>query len=148
MPRAFLIITLALAAGFAQAAQNGGERMRFQGIDRNRDGVITRAEWRRSFDDHDLNEDGRLTEDEFEDSFSRPARSEAYRAGYDRGLIEGRVAGREDRERRQGWDLEGQRELDAADSGYDSRFGPRAEYQAGYRDGFRFAYREAFGPTP
>ena len=32
--------------------------------------------------------------------------------------IEGRAAGREDRERNQGWDLEGQRELEQADSGY------------------------------
>ena len=66
--------------------------------------------------------------------------------GYERGLVEGRSAGREDRERSQGWDLEGQRELEAADSGYESRFGARADYQSGYREAFRKGYREGYGP--
>jgi hypothetical protein len=41
--------------------------MRFAGMDRNRDGQITRAEWRgndRSFDQHDWNDDGVLSGDE------------------------------------------------------------------------------------
>ena len=96
-------------------------------LDANRDGVLTRAEVA-----------GTAT--------AVPERSAAYRAGYDRGTIEGRAAGREDKERNQGWDLEGQRELEGADSGYDARFGPRAEYQSGYRDGFRRAYPEGYGP--
>jgi Ca2+-binding EF-hand superfamily protein len=43
------------------------QTMRFQGMDRNRDGVITRDEWRgsqRSFNNHDWNGDGRLSGDE------------------------------------------------------------------------------------
>jgi hypothetical protein len=72
-------------------------------------------------------------------------RSQAYQAGHDRGLIEGRAAGREDRDRNQGWDLEGQRELEQADSGYDARLGSRADYQAGYREAFRAGYREGYG---
>lgn len=42
-------------------------RMRFQGMDRNNDGVITREEWQgsqRSFDTHDWNNDGRLSGNE------------------------------------------------------------------------------------
>jgi hypothetical protein len=64
--------------------------------------------------------------------------------GYDRGIKEGMAAGREDFNRNQGWDLEGQRELQSADSGYNSSMGPRTDYQAGYREGFRNAYRAGF----
>jgi Ca2+-binding EF-hand superfamily protein len=117
----------------------------FEAIDANNDRVITRAEWRwsaASFDVRDSNRDGRLTREEFGGVVSN--RSTAYRSGYDRGLTEGRQAGREDRDRNQGWDLEGQRELEQADSGYQASIGPRAEYQSGYREGFRRGYREGW----
>ena len=119
----------------------------FSSVDMNRDGSISRDEWhwsRASFDSRDANRDGRVSREEFGGP-GQQQRSEAYRAGYDRGLSEGRAAGREDRERNQGWDLEGQRELENADSGYEARVGARSEYQAGYREGFRIAYREGFG---
>ncbi|HVJ27128.1 MAG TPA: hypothetical protein VM493_06270, partial [Vicinamibacterales bacterium] len=113
----------------------------FTSLDVNRDRGITEDEWhwsRQGFAARDANRDGRLTREEFAGTTAATAdRGAAYRAGAERGLIEGRAAGREDRERNQGWDLEGQRELETADSGYDARFGPRAEYQAGYRDAFR-----------
>jgi Ca2+-binding EF-hand superfamily protein len=120
----------------------------FSSVDVNRDGSISRDEWhwsRASFDTRDANRDGRLSRAEF-DGAGQQNRSAAYHGGYDRGLIEGRAAGREDRERNQGWDLEGQRELETADSGYEARIGSRADYQAGYREGFRVGYREGFGP--
>ena len=117
----------------------------FASVDINRDGSISPNEWhwsRRSFDERDTNRDGRLSRAEF--AGNPPAsRSAAYRAGYERGIVEGRQAGKEDGARRT-WDLEGQQELEQADSGYDPRFGARAEYQAGYREGFRSAYREGF----
>jgi Ca2+-binding EF-hand superfamily protein len=119
----------------------------FTSVDMNRDNMITRDEWhwsRASFDERDANHDGRLTRQEFTGSAER-APSEAWRQGYDRGLAEGRQAGKEDKDRRQGWDLEGQRELETADSGYQPRFGSRAEYQAAYREGFRKGYREGYG---
>jgi Ca2+-binding EF-hand superfamily protein len=118
----------------------------FSSVDVNRDGQITRDEWhwsRASFDQRDLNRDGRLAREEF--APAAQTQSRAYQAGYERGRTEGLHAGREDRERNQGWDLEGQRELEGADSGYNQSVGSRAEYQAGYRDGFRAAYREGFG---
>lgn len=117
----------------------------FTAIDANRDSIIARNEWRwstASFDVRDLNRDGRLSRDEFIGLTSN--RTTAYRAGYDRGLAEGRLAGREDRVRNQGWDLEGQRELERADSGYTASIGPRPEYQGGYREGFRRGYREGW----
>jgi hypothetical protein len=120
----------------------------FTSVDVNRDRAISRDEWhwsRASFDRRDANHDGRLTPQEFAQNASSTV-SEAWRQGSERGLAEGRQAGKEDRERNQGWDLEGQRELETADSGYEQRFGARAEYQAGYRDGFRRGYREGFGP--
>jgi Ca2+-binding EF-hand superfamily protein len=120
----------------------------FSNVDVNGDGAIVRDEWhwsRASFDQRDANRDGRLSRDEFTRTTSQPKPSNAYRAGFDRGLTEGRAAGREDRERNQGWDLEGQRELETADSGYQAQVGPRAEYQAGYRDGFRRGYKEGWG---
>jgi Ca2+-binding EF-hand superfamily protein len=119
----------------------------FSSVDVDHDGVITRGEWhwsRQSFDSRDANRDGRLTREEFTGATASSTRSPAYRAGYERGRVEGLEAGREDRETKHGWDLEGQRELESADSGYDARVGSRADYQAGYREGFRAAYREGF----
>jgi hypothetical protein len=123
----------------------------FTSLDRNRDGRITLSEWqsdRESFDRADRNGDRVLSRSEFlgevSDQPRRPNWSGAYRAGYDRGQLEGRTAGREDRDRNQGYDLEGQRELENADSGYEARFGSKAEYQNGYRDGFRAAYPEGW----
>lgn len=123
----------------------------FTSLDVNRNGTIARDEWHWSpgtFDRLDKNRDGRLTREEFLGTVPGATRSQAYQAGHDRGLIEGRAAGREDRERNQGWDLEGQRELEQADSGYEARMGSRADYQAGYREAFRVGYREGFGPRP
>ncbi|MDQ3070828.1 MAG: hypothetical protein M3R55_14010 [Acidobacteriota bacterium] len=117
----------------------------FSAIDVNNDRAIARSEWRwsaASFDERDSNRDGRLSRDEFVGVTGTV--TSAYKSGYDRGLTEGRVAGREDRTRNQGWDLEGQRELEQADSGYAASMGPRAEYQGGYREGFRRGYREGW----
>jgi Ca2+-binding EF-hand superfamily protein len=140
-------------------AQNRGNRVdRFRDFDVNNDGVIALDEWRESpiaFRALDRNRDDRITRGEFREVAGTPGRdvagtsgtverTPAYRAGFERGLTEGRAAGREDLERNQGFDLEGQRELETADSGYDARFGSRAEYQAGYRDAFRRAYREVW----
>jgi len=120
----------------------------FVSVDINRDRLITTDEWhwsRASFDARDLDRNGRLSREEFSGVASEPVTSAAFKAGQARGLIEGRDAGREDKQLRNEWDLEGQRELEQADSGYDARFGPRAEYQAGYREAFRRGYREGFG---
>jgi len=118
--------------------------------------VISRGEWLQSaaaFDRLDTNHDGRLTSIEYAARGSASttpqgaaSQSSAYRAGYERGLAEGRTAGREDKDRNQGWDLEGQRELEQADSGYTSAVGARSDYQAGYRAAFRVGYREGYGP--
>ena len=122
----------------------------FTSVDVNRNNSIEADEWhwsRASFTARDQNRDGRLSRDEF--GRTAPAetqRSAAARAGYDRGLIDGRAAGREDRERRQGWDLDGQREMEQADAGYEARVGPREEYQRAYREAFRVGYREGYGP--
>jgi len=103
-----------------------------------------------AFDRLDANRDGRLVRGEFEstaEALPEPPQQQqnaTYRAGYDRGRVEGIQAGREDKPRH--WDLEGQRELEQADSGYEPRMGDRAEYQRGYRAGFRLGYREGFGP--
>ena len=127
----------------------------FANVDTNRDGWIARSEWRMGaaeFDRIDINNDNRISRFEFEnvtssnDDPSNPSasRSAAWRTGYDRGISEGRVAGREDFTRNQGWDLEGQRELVSADSGYTPQVGSLSDYQAGYREGFRNAYRAGF----
>lgn len=121
----------------------------FSSIDINRDRAITLDEWhwaRATFDARDLDHNGRLTQDEFNRLTPQLATSAAFKAGQARGLIEGRQAGREDKQINGGvWDLEGQRELEQADSGYDPSVGARAEYQAGYREAFRRGYREGFG---
>jgi Ca2+-binding EF-hand superfamily protein len=119
----------------------------FSSVDVNRDRRVTRDEWRwarAAFDERDINRDGVLTADEF--GGESVTRSQAWTQGRDRGLIEGRQAGKEDKQGPNRWDLEGQRELETADSGYEPRFGSKPEYQAGYREGFRRGYREGFGP--
>lgn len=121
----------------------------FRSVDVNGDGAIARDEWHwnaAAFDRLDADHDGRISRREFETPATAdpPQQSAAYRAGYQRGLQEGIQAGKEDKPRH--WDLEGQRELETADSGYEPRVGNREEYQAGYRAGFRRGYREGFGP--
>jgi hypothetical protein len=121
---------------------------RFAAVDVNHDGWLTRSEWRGTeagFTRLDANRDNRLSRTEYDAEVStETTRSAAWRTGYDRGIQEGRAAGREDYVRRQGWDLEGQRELERADSGYTPQVGTLSDYQAGYREGFRNAYRAGF----
>jgi Ca2+-binding EF-hand superfamily protein len=119
----------------------------FVSLDVNHDRVITMDEWhwsRAAFNERDTDRNGRLTRQELSGFALQPASSAAFKAGQERGLIEGRQAGREDKQNTGVWDLEGQRELEQADSGYNPSMGPRAEYQAGYREAFRRGYREGF----
>jgi Ca2+-binding EF-hand superfamily protein len=122
----------------------------FSSVDINRDGAIALNEWhwsRPTFDHRDLNHDGRITREEFNGSVpvgTSGTQSAAYNAGYERGATEGRAQAREDRVRNQGYDAEGQRELETADSGYEARFGPKADYQSGYRAGWRSGYPEGW----
>jgi len=123
-------------------------RATFAERDRNRNGVITPNEWNDDLEEfrrRDSDRDGVLTREEYRldlDGSSSPA----FRAGRERGLADGRQAGREDRTINGGrWDLDGQRELETADAGYSPSVGSREEYQAGYREGFRTGYREGFG---
>ena len=138
------VLTRAEAVG-----TEGAARDEFRSVDVNGDGAIGRDEWHwnaAAFDRLDANRDGRLSRTEFDNGPATvlPQQSPAYRAGFDRGRLEGIEAGREDKPRV--WDLEGQRELENADSGYEPRMGNKVEYQAGYRIGFRRGYREGFGP--
>jgi hypothetical protein len=124
----------------------------FASLDINRDGAITATEWHWStgaFNQRDTNRDGKLTRNEFEGL--RPpldTRSNAYRAGYERGAAEARVQAREDRAGSHGYDAEGQRELETADSGYEPRLGAKADYQAGYRAGWMRGYPEGWRDAP
>ena len=145
------------------ADRNRREQMiaRFDRADRNRDGRLVRDEWPgndASFTRMDQDRDMVITFDEFSGVVADRATGTAgrdtaqtmtrgYQAGYDKGLVEGRDAGRADKSVNGGtWDLEGQRELEQADSGYREELGSRADYQAGYRAGFRVGYREGYGP--
>jgi hypothetical protein len=136
-----------------ESGRNGNRFDRFRDYDTNNDGVITRGEWHDSlatFRALDRNRDNRISRTEFRDvagtsgSDYRQTFPNAYMAGYERGWAEGRAVGRQNRDGNRRWDIEGQRELRSADSGYDARFGPRAQYQEGYRDGFRAAYGEGW----
>ena len=120
---------------------------RFEQFDRNDDGVITMNEWPRSesaFRRRDVDRSGAIERDELPAAGQR--QGAAYQSGYERGLTDGRKAGLEDKNGPNRWDLEGQRELEAADAGYASAMGSRQDYQAGYRAGFRVGYGEGFGP--
>src|SRR5690349_19089946 len=70
------VALLTLALPLAAAAQQH-QTMRFQSMDTNGDGVITRDEWRgsdRSFRNHDWNGDGRLSGDEVRIGAQRSSR--------------------------------------------------------------------------
>jgi hypothetical protein len=140
----------------------------FDSVDRNNDGLVSRDEWygdRSTFTRLDRDRNGALRLSEFLASDVDPTlsndsdddqvvgtvgrdvvRTRAYQAGLDRGVLDGREAGRADRSMNRAWDLEGQRELEQADAGYDNSMGRRDHYQAGYRAGFRQGYRQGFGP--
>jgi len=124
----------------------------FNALDANHDGWLTCSEPRMTsgeFARLDRNRDDRVSRFEFENAAS-PAggyigpRSAAWRTGYHRGVQEGLAAGREDNLRNQGWDLEGQREVERADSGYTPEIGLLSDYQGGYLEGFQNAYREGY----
>jgi hypothetical protein len=128
--------------------------VRFDRMDRDHDGRLGRSEWdsaAAAFSRADFDHDGVVSRAEYLDlagNLGPGVRqgTNAYRAGYDRGLTEGRQAGKEDRAANGGkWDLDGQRELEQADSGYRADLGTRADYQTGYRAGFRVGYSEGFG---
>ncbi len=101
----------------ATASNPPSDYDRFATVDVNHDGWLRRSEWRGTeagFTRLDTNRDNRLSRAEYDAELTNEtARSAAWRAGHDRGSQEGRAAGREDFTRRQGWDLEGQRELEA-----------------------------------
>ena len=138
-------------AGFNRDGQ-GGPAFRFSNIDLNGDGWLTRNEWNLGSSDFarlDANRDNRISRFEFDnvaatDTSDTANRSHAWRMGRDRGVLEGRVAGRQDWVGYQRFDLDGQRELERADSGYTPKIGSLSDYQAGYREGFSEAYREGF----
>jgi hypothetical protein len=135
--------------GWTRNRQGERERPAFADLDRNENGVITSSEWHGTAEEFralDTDGDGVISAREYREK-REVVNSPAYRAGYDRGVIDGRQAGKEDKTINGGrWDLDGQRELETADAGYTENIGPRADYQAGYRVGFRAGYREGFGP--
>jgi len=134
-----------LSADEVRVDQGAGVAGGFALVDLDGNGQVTKQEWTRAFTQLDVNRNGLLTEDELWSRSAPPVLTRAFQAGRDRGLTDGRQAGREDRGRGV-WDLEGQRELEQADAGYRSELGPRDQYQAGYREGFRQAYAEGYGP--
>ena len=148
--------------GFGEQDQFNEELMQpFYDADRNNDRRLSRTEWwsdAATFSRVDRNRDGFLTRDEYLDTdeiFDIPVgtagndaqkQTRAYQAAYQRGMVDGRQAGKEDKQGPNKWDLEGQSELEQADSGYVPDLGRREDYQAGYRSGFRLGYRQGFGP--
>ncbi len=134
-----------LSGDEVRVAQGAGIVDVFALVDVDGNGKVTTQEWRRAFTQLDVDGDGLLTEDELWSRSTPPVPTRAFQAGRDRGLGDGRQAGREDRDQRGAWDLEGQRELEQADAGYRGELGPRDQYQAGYREGFRQGYAEGYG---
>ena len=135
-----------LSGDEVRVAQGAGSANVFALVDVDGNGKVTTQEWRRAFTQLDVDRDGLLTESELWSRNTPPVPTRAFQAGRDRGLKDGSQAGREDREQRGAWDLEGQRELGETDAGYRSELGPRDQYQAGYLEGFRQGYAEGYGP--
>src|SRR3954447_20487722 len=111
---------LSLALPAAAAAQSQPRGMRFEPMDTNRDGVITRDEWRgndRSFRNHDWNGDGRLSGDEVRPGARR-------NANWDDRDVETSIASETDRSSTR---------FRALDHDRDNRLS-RAEWHAGYEE--------------
>jgi hypothetical protein len=71
----------------SQSSTTASSEMRYRGMDRNNDGVISRGEWRgndRSFRNHDWNNDGVLSGDEVNAAVARSGRTLEYEE-FDRG---------------------------------------------------------------
>jgi Ca2+-binding EF-hand superfamily protein len=71
-------LTLCATAGRSRTSAQTGEARRFRSMDRNNDGIVTRAEWRgsdRSFDVHDWNNDGVLSGAELDPRSARSGRT-------------------------------------------------------------------------
>ena len=148
--------------GYSEEDQRRAELLEpFYRADRNEDGRLSRNEWWSDADTFvrvDRNRDGWLSRAEYlgtDEALDLPVgttgneaqkQTRAYKVAYERGLLEGRQAGKEDKQGPNKWDLDGQRELEQADSGYTTDVGRRDDYQAGYRAGFRLGYRQGFGP--
>lgn len=143
-----------LVAQFTRADRDNDTRLRrnewtadlgaFEQTDANRDGVVTRAEFLAAH--RNVIRNG-PAESVAESATDLRRATPAFQAGFDTGLADGRQAGKEDRTVNGGtWDLEGQRELEQADAGYQTSLGSRVDYQAGYRAGFLRGYTEGFGP--
>jgi len=75
------VLILSLSGGPAHAK---AANMKYRGMDRNNDGVVTREEWRgdsdRSFDNNDWNGDGVLSGDEVRPGARRPEKADPFRA--------------------------------------------------------------------
>ena len=143
----WLVLLMCMCVASPALAQGRGSAVtRIATLDRDGDGSVSRDEWRDAFDWLDADHDGRLSRRELDGARSAAPVNEspAFRAGFERGMKDGLQAGREDKPR--GWDLDGQREMETADAGWQPSVGDRAEYQAGYRTGFRRGYTEGFGP--
>jgi Ca2+-binding EF-hand superfamily protein len=126
----------------------------FYRMDMNSDNRLSRTEFQSGLanttnrvqaDDENVNRDDRWNNGRPYNGGQTVQRTRGAQAGYDRGLSEGQQAGREDRANGHGWDLDGQTELEGANSGYTSQLGTLTEYQGGYREGFRVGYREGYG---
>ena len=78
-PRSFTLgLALVVAGAVSANGQGTNARIRFQAMDRNNDGVITRDEWRgsaQSFTVHDWNGDGRLSGNEIRIGAARDDRA-------------------------------------------------------------------------
>jgi Ca2+-binding EF-hand superfamily protein len=101
----FLAVTGAVAEAVTSPAgalqdRRAPARMRFEPMDQNRDGEISRDEWRgsdRSFDVHDWNRDGRLSgdelrterrrQDDFQQADHTPSQAERYVSWTERGFV-------------------------------------------------------------
>src|SRR3954469_19968709 len=80
-------IGLAVVLISAASASQAHSQMRFQGMDRDHDGVITRDEWRgsdTSFRNQDWNNDGVLSGDEVRPGAKRPQANRQNSALWDR----------------------------------------------------------------
>ena len=131
-----------------------GEEVRFflrsaivRRADRNGNGVITANEWDGRHEDFvalDEDGDGVIARAEYGRANS-PTQSAAFRSGRERGLADGRQAGREDRhdQRRQVGPRRSARTRKRRRR-IPGRHGSRSDYQSGYRAGFRAGYRDGF----
>lgn len=133
--------------GFKDGQSNRERRIRREDVER-----ILGENLREAYDDdrYDGRYDGRY-DDRYDDRYDNRRNNDRYdnrnnilRMAQENGYRDGQRHGREDVNRRRGFDYDDSSEFRSADRGYRSQYGNRSAYQQAYRAAYRQGYEDGY----